>query len=302
MNLLERLMRALESKEAKAIAFVIGVASGVLRLLAPTLPELVRPVATVFLVVVVLYFLWVLAKLVVARETPLPEAEVAHRYLSENYGWAYDRIQVECTIRKDGSAKVRRVGEVEAYSQLDGIDTFLLIPEEAPGEEDRGVEILSVEPLSPDREISWRFQRGVRALGAKLTIVPRLNRGEKFAYAMEEHLFGLYAIDLSAEELAQRETPFEYFGWTIKRPTRKLSLKVYFPEHIKPDVYDNEVRYASAAPDILDESRVFYEAQGSLERPSLEGPEGGRYFLQQNVEYPIVGLIYLLRWDPLRTS
>lgn len=301
MNLPERLTQILESREAKAIAVIIGIASGLLALLAPASPKLVRPVAAGFLGIVALYFLWVVAKLAAAREPALPEAEVAHRYLSESYGWSYDTIELEVTVRKDGSAKVRRVGRVEAYSMLDSIDTFLLIPEEAPGDEKRGIEIVGVESMSPDRDISWRFVRGARTLGAELTIVPRLNCGETFTYAMEENLFGLYAIDLSAGELAKRETPWDYFGWTIKRPTRHLSIKVYFPEEIKPSVYDNEVRYASATIDILDENRVFFEAQRALERPSLTGPKGGQYCLQQNVEYPTIGLIYALRWDPLQT-
>lgn len=303
MNWPEKVTRALESKEAKGVALASGVAAALTKIIQPALPSLAQPVATVFLVVVGMYVLWFVGRVAVEWETNVSEAEAAHRYLSRNYGFAYAVVEVECTIRDDGSADVRRVAEVEAYSQVGNIDTFLFIPEEAPSGEERDVEIVCVKPLTPGRTISWEFLKGARSLAAKLTIAPRLNPGETFRYVIEERLpAGLYAIDLCPEELAKRKTPYEYFGWDIKRPTRYLSMKVYFPEGIKPDGYDNEVRYASAAPDILDASRVFYEGQGRLEKPELGGPEGGRHPLQQNVEYPIVGLLYLLRWEPLQSG
>jgi hypothetical protein len=108
---------------------------------------------------------------------------------------------------------------------------------------------------------------------------------------------GAFAIDLTKEELMKRETPDDYFGWNINRPTQKLALHVYFPEDTKPQVYGILVRYASASGFPAD--RPQYEEQRNLDRPIMTGPEGDRFVLKLKVEYPMIGLIYILYWRPV---
>jgi hypothetical protein len=233
----------------------------------------------------------------------LSEEEITYHTLSSRYGIGYQRLQVDCTIRPDGSAEVRRVVKVEAYSEFDRLDTFLLIPESPPDGETRDIDLLQVASRSPDYNVSARglLRQGGR-LYAEIKISPQLSEGAVVEYEMVEHLPpGLYAIDLTPEQLSRRETDFEYFGWNINRPTRRLTLRAYFPERTKPTVYGLEVRYAPAAPGLFKRTTQ-REEQARLARPTLEGPVGGRYVLKLDVEYPMIGLIYILRWEPLETT
>jgi hypothetical protein len=135
-----------------------------------------------------------------------------------------------------------------------------------------------------------------------MVISPPLIEGQQVRYELVEHLpEGLYGVNLTRAQQRVRKTDYDYFGWTINRPTRKLRLRTYFPERLEPTDYGVEVRYASAAPGI---PSVAYqlEEQGRLERPSLDGPDGGRYSLKLDVSYPMIGLVYILRWLPLESK
>ena len=228
------------------------------------------------------------------------DAEETYRHLAQRYGMGYNQLEIHCTITPDGSALVQRKMTLEAYSEIGELDAFLLIPEpQSPGEEARKITAIDISSLNPGWNVS--LADTFEALGSLYTVIrisPPLSEGQSIAYQLTEMLpSGLYAIGFTKEELAARKTPYDYFGWNINRPTRKLSLRVWFPEAVKPNVYSGEVRYASAAPGFPSE-RLQHEEQKRLERPSLIGPEGGRYFLKLDVDYPMIGLIYILRWQP----
>jgi hypothetical protein len=177
-----------------------------------------------------------------------------------------------------------------------------MIPEPPPRQGKRPIDFVQVRSLSEDYDTSLEISKRFQMLYGVMSISPQLSAGDTFKYEMIETLpEGLYAIDLSEEELQERETSYEYFGWSINRPTRELSLSVYFPEQIKPKVYGVEVRLAAAVPG-MPQRFVHHEERGRLEKLSLDGPEAGRYFLRQRVMYPMIGLIYLLRWEPLETG
>ncbi len=280
------------------------------------IPESLRPLPLIVLIVCSVYFLAI--RNTIDRSEPLPsnelpvsppsepghplnDAEEAYKYLAERYGIGYDQLAVACTVHSDGSAEVRRRVEVKAYSEIRQLDTFLLIPESPPPGEKWTIDPLQVRSLSPDYNVSRRTFGQQGRLSALIMISPQLGAGEQFTYELTEQLpASLYAIDLAEEKLAERKTSYDYFGWSINRPTRKLSLKVYFPEEVKPEVYGFEVRYASAAPGIPSES-FHLEERKRFARPNLIGPQGGRYVLTLEVDHPMIGLIYILRWQPLKT-
>ena len=112
---------------------------------------------------------------------------------------------------------------------------------------------------------------------------------------------GTFAVDLTKEEVEQRSKADEYFGWAISRPTARLSLAVYYPRGVEPTGCRNEVRYASAAPGIPSSALQITE-QGRVRKPSLDGPEDGAYGLKWDVDFPAVGLIYILVWAPLSSA
>lgn len=289
----------LDSKWFQRLAAVIGVAAAITKLLDLAQPKLVQPTATVFLLLIGLYAVRTVYKKLL-RRLFWEDAERTYQYTSARYGMGYRKLEVECIIWPDGSARVRREVEVEAHSRIDRLDTFLLIPTLPSSGESWDMESPQVNSLSPSYNVSIAkvFPQQGR-LVVFIDISPQLVEKQRLEYEMKERLpSGLYAIDLSEDELAERED-YDYFGWTINRPTRKLSLRIYFPE-AKPDSFEHQVSYAPAAPGIPTDSSQL-EEQKSLAPPKLEGPDGGRYVLKFDVEYPMIGLIYILRWRPLKS-
>ncbi len=309
MDSFDKVVEILESKGVKTLATAIGLMVGFLKLSDSAKWKPVQSVATVFLVLTVFYFFIIIPREIVHRirrqngqSEPESDAEKSYQYTSKGYGVGYRSLEVECTIRPDGSARVQRRMEVEAHSDIRQLDTFLLVPEQPPlGKKWEGMGFIDIESKTPNRDVSLiPFLQQDGKLSAWIGISPPLGEGESVTYELREQLpLKLYAIDLTEEEQAKRKTLDDYFGWTINRPTRKLSLKVYFPEGTKPKDYSPEVRYASAAPGIP--SELFqHEEQKRLEKLPLKGPEGNRYIFMLNVDYPMIGLIYILRWRFLR--
>jgi hypothetical protein len=58
-----------------------------------------------------------------------------------------------------------------------------------------------------------------------------------------------------------------------------------------------EVRYAAAAPGVFTQRRQYVEMQ-RLGSPQLLAAEAGKQCLSLQVPYPLVGLVYLLKWSP----
>jgi len=233
-----------------------------------------------------------------SEEAPLLQEqaeEAAFRFHAMRYGMGHRSLDVCCFIQEDGSAIVRRRAIIEAYAELSQLDTFLVIPEESPpGEKERKLAYKSLRSLTAGRSISLIHTPGeARALSLVMAISPPLNKGETLEYILEEYTHDkVYAVDITMEELLKRASPYDYFGWNVTRPTQRLSLKVIFPDGVRPSEYAVEVRYASAGPSLVSE-RKQVEEQNRLEQPVLER-EGDSYVVKLNVDYPMTGLVYLL--------
>ena len=215
---------------------------------------------------------------------------------ADRYGIGYESLEVSCTIREDGSAITRRKVKVRAYDRVSEIDNYLLTPEKLPP--NGVIENLNVRSLTKKYSVASRTKVEQKRTSAILSFSPPLLEGECLEYEMIEELpKNFYAINFSEEAISARETPFDYFGWNINRPTRKLSIKVYFPERSKPNFFRTQVRYASTSGFPSDRSQ--YREQAHLDLPTMDGPDGDRFVLTLEVEYPMIGLIYILRWQPI---
>lgn len=259
---------------------------------------------SVFPILIVVLLLAVMAFVVgrlVLRYCGRSDAERTYRYAAGRYGIAYDSLSVGCTINDDGSARIRRTVAVEAYSMIETLDTYLLIPEapEQSGAAPIGFE--QVHSLTPARNVSLvgsKQKDAFKQLSALIAISPPLHKGERVAYEMTERVPpGAFAVGLTRAALAERETTYDYFGWNINRPTRHLTLRVYFPDGTGPQVYSAEVRYASASG--FPSERLQYEEQKRLRGQISLTAEGNYQVLHLEVAYPMTGLIYILRWQPL---
>ncbi len=126
-----------------------------------------------------------------------------------------------------------------------------------------------------------------------------MKEGETIIYVMEEQLLtsGLFAIGLSKDDMSKRKMSHDFFNWNINRPTRRLTVEVSFPKHVKPYVYGAEVRYASASG--FASSRLHDVELKKLSRPTWSSSSDGQNILKLDVDYPMIGLIYGLRWQPV---
>lgn len=225
-------------------------------------------------------------------------AELSFQYSARRYGVGYNLIDVECNIEKNGSAIVKRTVEVRSHSQLSDLDTFLLIPRDSSSSnESWTVGFSSIKSLTDGRivtpgEVEEEFGR----LSVTFNIAPPLFDEDSVTYEMVEELpKNFYAIGYTQEALENRQTRDDFFGWTINRPTKKLSLRISYPTGDEPQLYNGEVRFASASG--FSAKRFQYEEQKRL-RPVLESWDGDRHVLKLEVDYPMTGLVYILRWTP----
>lgn len=302
--------KILDSNFLKFLALIIGLYSGLAKIIDfLAIPEL-QPLLTVLLILTTVFFLilalrWVGKQLLFKlqqiimenpKELKLSSAIQAYTYFATRYGIGYDALEIQWAIGEDGSAILQREIEIEAFSNIDSLDTYLLIPESA---KDRKIDFISVDSLTSGRNVALSDVKKELGRGSALiSISPPLKKEEKMRYRMVERLSpGLYAINLTAGELSQRQSKHDYCGWNINRPTRKVSLQVEFPKYTKPEVFSAEVRYASTSG--FPSSRSHYEESQRFSPVLTLSPKGDRFLLRLDIDYPMIGLIYILRWQPV---
>lgn len=228
------------------------------------------------------------------------QSSASYSYAANRYGIGYESIKVIWRIEENGSASLKRVITINAFSRIEELDTYLLIPENAPEDEvKRQIKIAQPKSLTPGRDVLLKLtEQDNRRSSALITISPPLNHGEKMAYEMTEQLSGnLYAINLTEEQISNRETPYDYCGWNINRPTKRATLCVEFPKEFRPHIYSSEVRYASSSG--LASTQRQYDEEKRFTPQLKSNPYGDRFTLELDIEYPMIGLIYILRWEPI---
>lgn len=226
--------------------------------------------------------------------------EIVYGYIAERYGIGYSSIDVKFEIRRDGSAIVTRTIEIEAFSTIENLDTYLLIPERAADGTGRESKSIEVESLSSgDITITELKKLNYEQVSsATLTISPSLQPGGRFKYRMEELLPpSLYAIDRTQEQLSNRKSAYDYAGWNISRPSKKLRLNVHFPEYYRPTVFNAQVKYVAAS--VFPSEQIQHEEQEKISPKMILDPDGTHYIFNIEVDYPMTGLIYILRWKPV---
>lgn len=319
------------------IVALIALLASILQLVSlalPNLPEIVKNISWISLGIVVVYIIQFLfsvfgpkiINIIMARTgeeitnqlmvqfvPKLKELQAAslriqpiegqaYEYYAKKYGFGYDFVEVDCFINHDGSAIVQRKIQVTAFANLNELDTFLLVPEMYSEGEAREISFGTIRSLTDDwnvtlGEIREEFGRS----SASIIIAPSLNSEQSIIYEMIEQLpANLYAINLSSAELENRQTPYDYFSWSISRPTNKFCLRVHFPgfpNQFLPEIYSAEVRYASASG--LPSSHIHHKETSNLRGPFLKESDGGRRVCTLDISHPVIGLLYSLRWQPL---
>lgn len=230
-----------------------------------------------------------------------PIEDQSYEYYAKKYGFGYDLIEVDCFINHDGSAIVQRKIQVTAFANLSELDTFLLVPEAHPQGDPRDISFGTIRSLTDGWTVTLgNIREEFGRSSASIVIAPSLNSEQSIIYEMIEQLpANLYAINLPLDEVEKRQTPYDYFGWNINRPTGKFCLRVHFPgfpNPFLPKIHSAEVRYASASgfPSI----NKHHQETSNLRGPFMKESDGGRHVYTLNISYPVIGLIYSLRWQP----
>lgn len=225
-------------------------------------------------------------------------AALAYKYFAERYGMGNRSIEVQWALRDDGSASLIRIIDLEAYSQVTTLETYLAIPEKSTSGSNREIGLEDIESEPPFREVkATKVEQHNNRLSVSLSIDPPLRNGDLLKYKMQENLAKkLYSIGLTAEQQKLREKQYDYSGWNINLPTKKIVLKVFIPVKAKPKEFWAEVRYASTAG--FPANRIQLEETERLSKPSFSF-EGELFVLKLEVDYPMLGLIYLLAWEPV---
>lgn len=234
----------------------------------------------------------------------LVDAEQTYTFTAMRYGMGYANLSVSLSIRDNGSAQVKRTVRVEAYSSLDGLDVSLINPEKTEhNQKQTPIGLETIRSLNANWTIpksKIQRQENFGHFWANFSISPQLQYGDVFDFeTIENAPAGLYAVSLTHEELSKRKTSFDYFGWSIDRPTRYLSLHVEFPEGMRP--YDIKTQVMYAAVGGIPAKRFQVEEQKRLTYPTIEKIDK-HYYLTMDVAYPMIGLVYIIGWNPLEIS
>jgi len=293
-----RIVHFLDSGPVKTAIALLGAAAALAKLLDLAAPAVIKPAATVLLVLVGVYAAWLVIRALFSVERRT-SAEAVYRYMARRYGVGYRRADIAVEIKDDGSGTYTRVIDLQAFSEIADLDTFLVIGEPSPPGESRIMDLIDVVSLSSGRDVSKKSKVSKDGtLSVLAAFAPQLDPGDSVAYRMSEALpAGLFAVNLTGEQLAQRATPYDYFGFTINRPTRSMSLRVMFPQGMRPLSYRVEVKRASAAPGIPS-PEIQVEEQRQLRKEPLRRAPDGRWELTLDVDCPMTGLVYLWRWEP----
>ena len=216
--------------------------------------------------------------------------EIAYKFNSQLYGLARQELTAHCMIRRDGSAAFRREIEVIAYAPVDKTELYLLLPE-APKKGEELLEVAQVVPLT--RLFRIEQKKTMPSSGQMyltLSFSPALEPGDNIRYAVEEESDpGLY--DVGGQ--AKRQMEDDYFAWDIIKPTKKLEMKVIFPEGFEPARVEPDVWHALGQGQST-HNREFNRVKEQLRK----GREGVMHTLEFTIPYPILGMTYVIRWYP----
>ena len=217
-------------------------------------------------------------------------SEVTYVFDSKVYGMAYEDLIVHCTICNDGSAVFRREIDLMTYSLISETNHYMLLPE-APQNGEDFVELVDVKSLDRFRTLTPQvLELSSGRTSLRVSISPPANPGDHIKYQVtEKSPPGLYAVT----GLEERKMAFDYLAWDIWCPTKRLEMKVLFPEGVRPRDFGHDAWYA------LGQGRSRHAQEFERVKECLRQREEGVYCtLSAFIPYPVLGLTYVITWVP----
>jgi hypothetical protein len=211
-------------------------------------------------------------------------SEMAYLFDSQVYGMAYEDLIVHCTICDDGSAVIRR--------EISEISHYMLLPE-APQYGEDFLELVDVKSLDRFTTLTPQvLELSSGRMSLRVFISPPVNPGDHIKYQVTERTPpGLYAVT----GLEERKVPFDYLAWDIWCPTKRLEMRVFFPEGVRPRDFAHDAWYS------LGQGRSRHHQEYRRVKAFLQDSQEGVYYtLAAIIPYPVLGLSYVIKWTPPR--
>lgn len=239
------------------------------------------------------------------KEELEPDAKQGYFVSSRLYGMCRPRTEFLIEIDSDGSAQIKNDVRVLATTErLHSLEhyTRLILPHGSPlSGELIGFEAHGNSPVKVTQQI---VQYKEAAIYWKVNFTPalpplidtgRIDESEAGYYCVVKQPASSYAM--TSEELSEKGEPYEFYTAWIGYPTEFLVLKVVFPK---------QFNYSDPRPDVWLgglETRLPHDKEYTRiisDRCFRDGREpDGCPFLRLELLYPIVGLVYGIKWNPI---
>jgi nucleoside 2-deoxyribosyltransferase len=232
--------------------------------------------------------------------------ETAYEYYAERYGWGYDELRVSCTIDAKGWAIVEREVIVTAHRLLPQLEQFIHVdPVTAAGKLALNKNQIDFFSLTSGTEVNCGK---IIALNdgwvVQVTFEPPVPPGGKVAFKVRENIGETYAINYTQQQLDAEDIKEGYFNWRIDRPTLHFRTIVHLPAGFPPTGATHYVIFPPL-PKELDDARRLEEEETRLKLTTVYSPDSSgqqQCDLELDVSLPILGLMYMIRWDPLNNT
>jgi hypothetical protein len=297
--------RILDNTVFRVFVAIVGISAGLLAILNYALPPGLKtalvPVIVVGSVCLVIGGLAGIQLLRSALDRTRVNPKRAYEYLRSRYGWGYEQLEVSATIEGDGSAVITRTVTIKATQPQPMIEqTLFTTPAVEAGDlysSDIAVKSLAGELVATIGKVKPSGKGGYLV---EVNFTPIIAAGRTVKFELVQKLAPeFYAIDWSPAKLREHDITRQYFGWNIDRPTQSLHERVVFPESYPPTGYDLEVEMVPLMKDIPEPRPHRLEAERLKDCLQLTRLTENQYRLDLVVDFPLIGLVYVLRWNPL---
>ena len=233
------------------------------------------------------------------------DPQKAYFTLARRYGLAYRELRVVQTIGLLGQVELRReITVVTADETLGKISQSLNIQ---PGKDE------TVEILKKERVFVTAQTPGFNAVVddivplaggwfVEVVFTPIVSANSEIQFTLSEILpEGNMKVGWTKAKFAAENIKNQYFGWRIDRPTQHFHAEVRFPRSYEPKGVRALVAY-QPLPESIGDARL-HEREGATVQSLLQTVRiNDLPSLTMDVELPLLGMMYLLRWDPLSSD
>jgi hypothetical protein len=218
------------------------------------------------------------------------------RLASAVFGFVYYDHRVECHLSRDGAFDI--LTTLKMAAKIDGVESIehMVSAPHAPENWDDVIDLTATD--KDDQSVRLTYQvldRSAKTLYWLFRALPELPKGHRIEYSYSERLpADSFAMDKS--KMQSRNLEWEYFAVRISYPTERLQFTVdlpagFVPEHRAYDIWfgtRNKVRHVQEHVRVT-ESEFWHTARNS---------KSDQLQLRLNVDSPIQGLYYVIKWIP----